>query len=252
MTHPHDRVERERQFHDSLIREGHNTIATKEWWETPGGKVRFARRISLLNAACANLITPPQRARVLVVGCGEGEWINAISDFAEVAGIDISPEIITRVGSQLRNITDARVEVGDAHQLRFADESFDICFANSTLHHLDLQIALPELHRVLRSGGLLIAGEPNRTNPQVWWMYRFSRNRSRYGLTPDEEAFSRKSIHNLLCQYFCKVSVSPFDFWHPALGHTDSNGCLFRFLQSIERVPIVRSLAGSLWIVAEK
>ena len=59
MTAAHERVERERQFHDALIREGHTTIATKEWWETPGGRVRFERRIALLKAVCITLKAPP-------------------------------------------------------------------------------------------------------------------------------------------------------------------------------------------------
>ena len=59
MTAARDRVERERQFHDALIREGHTTIATKEWWETPGGRVRFERRIALLKAVCITLKAPP-------------------------------------------------------------------------------------------------------------------------------------------------------------------------------------------------
>jgi SAM-dependent methyltransferase len=252
MTAANDRVERERQFHDSLIREGHNTIATTEWWETPGGKVRFTRRIALLKAACSTVIAPPQRARVLIIGCGDGEWVNEVSEFADVTGIDLSPLIIARAVHQLRNTAHARVEVGDVHELRFATDSFDVCFANSVLHHLDLPIALPEVRRVLRPGGKLVAAEPNRSNPQVKWMYRSKVSRAKYGLTPDEEAFSRRSIDALLRKHFQGVSVSHFDFWHPALGHTDSNGCLFGFLQSLERVPLVRSLAGSLWIVAEK
>lgn len=252
MTAPRDRVERERQFHDALIRENHKSIATKEWWETPGGRVRFERRIALLKAVCITLKAPPKRSRVLVIGCGDGEWVNRISEFADVTGIDLSPLIIARASSRLQNTTHARVEVGDVHKLRFEMNTFDVCFANSVLHHLDLPIALPEIRRVLRPGGKLVAAEPNRNNPQVAWMYRSTKNRSRYGLTPDEEAFSRKSIDALLRQHFQDVSVSHFDFWHPSLGHTDEEGRLFQFLKLLEGVPLIRSLAGSLWIDAEK
>ena len=60
MTTARHRVERERQFHDDLIREGHKTIATKEWWETPGGKVRFERRIALLKRCLHFTEDPPE------------------------------------------------------------------------------------------------------------------------------------------------------------------------------------------------
>jgi SAM-dependent methyltransferase len=189
---------------------------------------------------------------VLVLGCGDGEWVNRISEFADVTGIDLSPLIVAQASDRLQNNTHARLEVGDVHELRFATETFDICFANSVLHHLDLPIALPEIHRVLRPGGKLIAAEPNRSNPQVRWMYQSVKNRTRYGLTPDEEAFSRKSINAFLQRHFRDVSVSHFDFWHPSLGHTDEEGRLFQFLQLLEGVPLIRSLAGSLWIDAVK
>jgi SAM-dependent methyltransferase len=252
MTAARDRVERERQFHDALIREGDTTIATKEWWETPGGRVRFERRIALLKAVCITLKAPPQRSRVLILGCGDGEWVNRISEFADVTGIDLSPLIIARASSQLQNATHARLEVGDVHELRFATETFDICFANSVLHHLDLPIALPEIRRVLRPGGKLVAAEPNRSNPQVAWMYRSVKTRTRYGLTPDEEAFSRKSIDVLLRQYFQDVSVSHFDFWHPRLGQTHEKSLLFRLTSALEIVPLLKRLSGSLWIEAAR
>jgi SAM-dependent methyltransferase len=252
MTAARDRVERERQFHDALIREGHTTIATKEWWETPGGRVRFERRIALLKAVCTSLKAAIERARVLVIGCGDGEWVNRISEFADVTGIDLSPLIVAQASSRLKDTAHARVEVGDVHELRFAMNTFDVCFANSVLHHLDLPIALPEVRRVLRPGGKLVEAEPNRSNPQVRWMYRSTKNRSRYGLTPDEEAFSRKSINVILRQHFEDVSVSHFDFWHPLLGHKSDTSLLFRSVLALERLPLIKRISGSLWITAER
>jgi len=244
------RVDRERRFHDALILSGKASIATKEWWETPGGRVRFSRRISLLRQSLPDLTPPKTRHRILVIGCGSGEWVNAISAFAEVVGVDVSPEIVTNANRHLRHPA-ATVEVGDAHRLNYADGTFDACFANSTLHHLDLHVAIPEIRRILRPGGRLIAGEPNRTNPLVWRMYRNSRSRNRYGLTPDEEAFTRKQITRILLSHFRSVKVTNFDFWHPSLGQTDETSRIFRLLLAIEHVPLIREVSGSLWICAE-
>lgn len=246
---PIERARREREFHDALISTGQASIATKEWWETPGGKVRFARRIAMLEKACT---TDSRSPRVLIIGCGDGQWVNEVSQFADVIGIDISPEIVKNAERQLLRTTTARVEVGDVHNLRFANNSFDVCFANSVLHHLELPIALPEIQRVLRPSGKLVAGEPNRTNPQVWWMYRSSKNRPRYGLTPDEEAFTRPAIAKLLRRHFSSVTVSHFDFWHPLLGRTHEKSALFKFTLAIENIPLVKRLSGSLWIEATK
>jgi SAM-dependent methyltransferase len=164
LTAARDRIERERTFHDVHIREGHKTIATKEWWETPREWVRCAPRITLLTAVCTSLIAPLQRAGLLVIDCGDGEWVNQISEFAEVTGIDLTPLIIPRVGRQLWNTNQARVEVGDVHELRFATSAFDICFTNSVLRHPDQPIALPEICRVLTPGRKLISAEPNQSN----------------------------------------------------------------------------------------
>ena len=249
---PHERVAREREFHDALLASGQASIATKEWWETPGGKVRFARRIAMLKRACVTGTTSSSRPRVLIIGCGDGQWVNEVAQFADVTGIDISPEIVKNANQQLLQTTSARVEVGDVHCLRFADGFFDICFANSVLHHLELPIALPEIQRVLRPGGKLVAGEPNRTNPQVRWMYRSGEHRPRYGLTPDEEAFTRPAIAKLLRRHFSSVTVSHFDFWHPLLGRTHEKSLRFQLALAIERIPLIKRLSGSLWIEATK
>lgn len=173
-------------------------------------------------------------------------------EFADVTGVDISPEIVMSANQRLGEGDNAHVEIGDVHNLRFGDSSFDICFANSVLHHLDLPITLSEIHRVLRGGGRLVAGEPNRMNPQVWWMYRSPKNRPRYGLTPDEETFTRTQVKELLQQYFTDVSVSCFDFWHPRFGRASEKSFLLRLTLVMERLPLIRQFGGSLWLTATK
>ena len=242
------RVEREREFHNSLVTDGSPTIATREWWQSPGGLVRFRRRIELLRTELRRYDAP----RVLVVGCGDGEWVNEISRFAKVLGIDISDRIIARATSALRDSKRAEVEVGDAHNLRFTDGTFDVCFANSTLHHLDLSTALPEIYRVLRSGGCLVAGEPNRSNPLVWLMYSSPKRRTKHGLTPDEQAFTRHAIIRQLRRSFVDIDVKYFDFWHPALGAIKTSSLRYRITLALERIPVIKRLSGSLWIVARR
>lgn len=230
------------------MEKGIPSIATREWWQSPGGLVRFRRRIEMLQVELSRYDTP----EVLVVGCGDGEWVNEISRLANVVGIDISDQMIVRATSALQNPTSARFEVGDAHNLRFADGTFDICFANSTLHHLDLSTALPEIYRVLRPGGCLVAGEPNRSNPLVWLMFSSMKRRSKYGLTPDEQAFTRSAILHQLRQSFVDIKVRCFDFWHPALGAIKTSSLRYRIALFLERIPVIKSLGGSLWIVARR
>jgi len=72
-------------------------------------------------------------------------------------GIDLTPQMVERT----RNRVGARanVQVGDAHQLPFADASFDLVvngYMFDLLPEEDFPSVLGEMHRVLRPGGRLL------------------------------------------------------------------------------------------------
>jgi ubiquinone/menaquinone biosynthesis C-methylase UbiE len=56
-------------------------------------------------------------------------------------------------------------QIMDAHKLEFPDNSFDVVFGAGSLHHLDYEKALHEIHRVLKPGGLILFHEPLGGNP---------------------------------------------------------------------------------------
>lgn len=53
----------------------------------------------------------------------------------------------------------------DAHSLDFPDGYFDLVCGLGILHHLDLPVALREIARVLRPGGVFMFSEPLDNNP---------------------------------------------------------------------------------------
>lgn len=53
----------------------------------------------------------------------------------------------------------------DAHKLDFPDASFDVVFGKAILHHLDYAVALDEIARVLKPGGVMVFMEPLDFNP---------------------------------------------------------------------------------------
>jgi SAM-dependent methyltransferase len=68
----------------------------------------------------------------------------------------------------------------DAHNLEFADGSFDMVFGVAILHHLEFVRAMREVHRVLRTGGKIVFMEPLRHNPvarMVRWLTPHARTR---------------------------------------------------------------------------
>jgi SAM-dependent methyltransferase len=92
---------------------------------------------------------PPPPARVLEIGCGRGDLARALAaDGYDLIAID--PD--APAGAIFRRTT---LE-GFA-----ADEGpFDAAFASLALHHVaDLDVALPKLHSLLRSGAPLIVRE---------------------------------------------------------------------------------------------
>jgi len=101
---------------------------------------------------------------VLDYGCGSGEEIVPLRQRgAQVVGIDISPDLIAVARERLRRHgTDADLRVGSAYDTQLADQSVDVVFCMSLLHHLELDRAKAEICRVLKPNGLFIFKEPIR------------------------------------------------------------------------------------------
>lgn len=60
---------------------------------------------------------------------------------------------------------------GDCEATGLPDQSVDVILCCGMLHHLDLSVALPEMHRVLKPGGQCLAVETFKYNPLIW-LYR--------------------------------------------------------------------------------
>jgi SAM-dependent methyltransferase len=94
-------------------------------------------------------------ARILELGCGEGELAERLGreTSAELIAIDQSPRMVEL--AQARGV-DARV--GRAEELDFEAESFDCVVAAWMLYHVEqLDRALGEITRVLRPKGRFVA-----------------------------------------------------------------------------------------------
>jgi len=82
--------------------------------------------------------------------------------------IDISRSILTDARARYN---DLRVIECDVRRLPFADRTFDVIVSNSTLDHFEthdeIVSSLYELHRVLRTNGLLLLTLDNPVNPIV-------------------------------------------------------------------------------------
>ncbi len=102
-------------------------------------------------------------ARVLDVGCGSGsitlDVATAVAPGA-VVGVDVMEDRISDAARHAsdRGVTNVVFEVGDAHTLRFPDNTFDVVYSHTVLHSLiDPPRALSEQRRVAKPGGWVIA-----------------------------------------------------------------------------------------------
>ncbi len=103
---------------------------------------------------------------VLDVGCGSGELLRIIADFAgrtgrvaTLTGLDLNPISSTTTQVLSRDYSGIAAVQGDALRLPFADHSFDYSIASLFFHHLlDEQIVdvLGEMSRVSRRGVVVI------------------------------------------------------------------------------------------------
>ena len=106
----------------------------------------------------------------LDAGMGAGRVVSALvgSGWA-VSGVDASEEMVVSARRQLQGRA-VRLERAKIERLPFLDESFDAVIATGVLEYADLDDALRELTRVLRTGGLAVVSYPNPGN--FYWAWR--------------------------------------------------------------------------------
>lgn len=216
-------------------------------WQSPAGQARADRRGRLF----LDLGRIGPAARVLELGCGTGEFTQRVARAgARLVALDLSGELLARARDKIGK--GASFLRANAHVLPFSDASFDAVYGCSVLHHLDAEIALREVRRVLRPGGRLVFSEPNLMNPQVFLMFKVERLKPHYGVSPDEMAFTRRAISRTLRTLaFRNFSVAHFDFVHPGIPSA-LLPALEPMLERLERMPGLRALSGSMLIQAER
>lgn len=94
--------------------------------------------------------------KVLEVGCGAGyDAYEFCRNGAEYTGIDIAPENIERTKKHLSFYGYfPTILEGDAENLQFENDEFDVVFSNGVLHHTpDIEKSFKEAYRVLKKNG---------------------------------------------------------------------------------------------------
>jgi 2-polyprenyl-3-methyl-5-hydroxy-6-metoxy-1,4-benzoquinol methylase len=215
-------------------------------WESPAGKLRWARRVKMLGSHLRPGMT------VLELGCGAGYFTRELArSGAEVTAIDVSPELleIARANCAAPNV---RYDIQNAYALSYGDATFHSVVGSSVLHHLEIEQALREMYRVLKRGGAIYFTEPNMLNPQIALQKNVPWLKRQLGDSPDETAFFRWPLRRLLKKTgYHGIQINPFDFLHPKTPRRFVDG-LEVLGRRLEKLPVISEFAGSLYIRAVK
>lgn len=223
-----------------------------QWWgsETPAGRersyLRARKAIEYINNTAEN---------VLEIGCSRGyfthDLLSLSSGIGKITAIDVSSELISIAKGNSKS-DKAEFLVENAQKMSFSDNCFGAVVGNAVLHHLELALVLPEIRRVLATGGKFFFAEPNMLNPQVFIEKKIKFIGRLLQNSPLETAFFRWKIKKIFeSEGFKNVEVVPFDFMHPLVP-----AGLIRFIRPIsnilENTFLLKEISGSLIIKGEK
>lgn len=110
---------------------------------------------AMLDELESGIVEPLARGkRVLEAGCGTGLVLSRIAKTAQRAvGIDLSPGMLAKAHQRGLETTLASVT-----NLPFAEDTFDVTCSFKVLAHIEnIQLAMAELLRVTRPGGVVVA-----------------------------------------------------------------------------------------------
>ena len=109
--------------------------------------------------------------KVLDLCCGTGDWTLQLADNlkADITGLDFSENMLAVAREKTENFGNINLVQGDATDLPYEDNTFDIVTIGFGLRNLpDYQKGIREFYRVLKPGGQLVVLETsNPENPLI-------------------------------------------------------------------------------------
>jgi len=131
----------------------------KATWETDTydvveGRHHLEFREAVLAESLHEIARTKKPGRLLDVGCGKGLFLNLARNSGwETYGVELSP-VACRHAQEVHGLNVIRGELPHVH---FADDCFDVVTLYDVLCHLPRPLdQLIEIHRILKTGGLLV------------------------------------------------------------------------------------------------
>lgn len=121
-------------------------------------RLKDPKKLSDLAYRIASKASVTNNMKLLDLGCGTGFYTLGLAQRldAQVTGADVSEDML-KIAMAKPGADKIKWVKEDASKLSFENESFDVVFMSSLLHHFDNPLdILEQCMRVLRPGGLLI------------------------------------------------------------------------------------------------
>ena len=181
-------------------------------WQTTCPVVSVKER-ELVSAAFG-----PLGARVLDLGCAEGETLKHLGEPAHAVGVDIFWEKLSFARDHVRH---GLYVVASGGELPFASGSFDHILVRDVIHHVpEPSVLIEECRRVLVPGGRIDVLEPCRYNPLIF-LHAVTHRAERWELRS-----TQRYLRGLLSRRFALTKIEhyqPFPLhrlvYHPEIGN---------------------------------
>jgi ubiquinone/menaquinone biosynthesis C-methylase UbiE/glycosyltransferase involved in cell wall biosynthesis len=192
---------------------------------------------------------------VLDLGCGPGSMTGKLLRIPGIrlTGVDLSPAMIAIARARFPYVN---YLVDDAEFMSFEDETFDVVFCSGVLHHLaSMEMALRQIHRILKPGGIFVLREPNQDNfatryPEVAFAhlclkhYLYNALRKKYQKEPDAPEyhtdFDFLQLGTLVGEHFHVIdfySDLKVSYFYDMSSEPDVFDYIRRLEQSLEQNP---------------
>jgi len=129
-----------------LVLDNQSITLYEKWLQSPAGRTMDEFFQSMIPA----LLAPHKNDRILDIGCGSGNQLLSLAKLGfHLSGVDASQEMIDIARSRLGNRCE--LKTGQAEDLPFSDNEFDIALLVNALEFIDDPLkALKEAGRVAR------------------------------------------------------------------------------------------------------
>jgi len=179
-------------------------------WYNARIKGSFLEKI-YLNLQIRDLLSliKSKNKRILDLACGTGVYTHSLYQKSKnTIGVDISPWAIKKAKENFKHIP---FYVMDAEKTKFEDNYFDIIVSTGLIQYInDPKLAVKEIYRILKPGGMIIVEAPWKYGPYNSRLIRkYITNKNNPNNEPLNRCYNAKEMKKVFKKFKC-VKMYPF------------------------------------------